>query len=323
MKPDEPEIDPALPTTVTASGRVVYDPLRARRVEVEPAPTGDVGELLRDLRALDEQDARDVVPAPVSLTPSEGGALVTGPAQEAARAHVEAQVPAPAPQGHVDSAPVKIVDPRRLPTVRVETKGPPAALEAETRTRASSAADTRAHAPNAPPAEPPASRRAGLAIAAISVTAVLAFVAFRAWRDDGSSGAVTPQTSTSAASASETTSDPSTTFAPTTSSSPDAVGTTTSSEPEQPAPTTHDPKSPTGTATGAHTATPPSTTTVTTTRTATPPSATATETPAATTAPNAPQTAAPAVSSAPTTKSGGSTPPSDTTFVIQPKGTIP
>jgi hypothetical protein len=124
MKPEEPEIDPALPTTVTPSGRVVYDPLRARRVEVDGRATGEMSQLLGELRALDDGDARDAVPEPVALAPSSGGALITEEGQDAAKAHVEAPVPSAGPAGRIESAPVKVVDPRRAATVRIEKKSP-------------------------------------------------------------------------------------------------------------------------------------------------------------------------------------------------------
>lgn len=124
MKPDEPDLDPALPTTVTPSGRVVYDPLQAARIEVDVPAAGNVSHILRELRALDDGDARDAVPAPVPLLPSSDGALVTKEGQDAAKAHVEAVVPAMSPAGQIDSAPVKITDLRRLPTARIEKKSP-------------------------------------------------------------------------------------------------------------------------------------------------------------------------------------------------------
>src|SRR4051812_43003983 len=95
MKPDEPSRDPALPTTVTPSGRVVYDPFKASRVEVDPAAADDMKKLLGELSAIDHADARDAVPAPVALAPAADGALITGEGQDAAKAHVEAAVPEP------------------------------------------------------------------------------------------------------------------------------------------------------------------------------------------------------------------------------------
>ncbi len=124
MKRDEPPIDPALPTTVTPSGRVVYDPSKAAKVEVDLRAARELQQIFQHIGAAENADARESVPQPVELRPASDGALITQVAQDAAKAHAEMSVPAGAAPAKVDSAPVKIQDPRRLPTARIVRPSP-------------------------------------------------------------------------------------------------------------------------------------------------------------------------------------------------------
>ena len=178
MKPDEPPLDPALPTTLTTSGRVVYDPTQASRPAADPAAAANLRTVLDELSA-DHGDARHAVPEPVDLAPAtEGGALISGEAQDAARAHVAAVVahgPVPA---RLDIAAVNIADTRRAPTARIERLGPwaregaaareAAAFEIERDALPSSTAGASSRAPSSTEPEPepePAPRALGPVVA--------------------------------------------------------------------------------------------------------------------------------------------------------------
>lgn len=359
MKPDEPQIDPALPTTVTPSGRVVYDPFKAPRVEVDAQKAGELKRLLGELHAVENSDARDAVPVPVSLSPTDSGALITAEGQDAAKAHVEAAVPAPGPSGRIDSAAVKVVDPRRAPTVRIEKKSPwipgsqeafrvaPAPPELIGAIPAEAEAGPSSEAPSSRPPSPSvterraedsgralagagsrkhpgdgasAKRGAAIAIGSVVVAAVVAFWALRAPPEDPR-GSATNATGAGATESAHVT--------PMASGAPSAaVSGTASSEPSS---TSVAPET-TGTVQA------PVPATATSTKSAAPrtssephgdagtapkPTATAepTSAPVVTSLP-AVTSVPPAVSSAPSSKpSASNTPsPSDTTFVIRPKG---
>src|SRR5262245_26089920 len=92
MKPDDPGPDPTLPTTLTTSGRVVYDPSKAPRVEVDPAAAAQIHTMLEQGAAAQQVDAREVIEIAVPLLPANDGALITELGQDAARAHTEAVV---------------------------------------------------------------------------------------------------------------------------------------------------------------------------------------------------------------------------------------
>ncbi len=313
MKPTEPEIDPSLPTTVTPSGRVVYDPLQARRVKVDGGAIGDMSQLLGELRALDDDhDVRDAVPAPVALAPSSGGALITQEGQDAASAHVEAPVPEPAAAGRVESSAVKIVDPRRAATVRIAKKSPWILDGGGAEPAIDKAALPSATAPSSR-GSASSKRTVAVVVAGVVAAGLVAFFVLRAPPElphESASGATSvpaPESATPGASATEAAPQPSaagsTGVEPgTTAASPEATGSA--------------PGTTAGTATSAKSSA-PSTTSDPSADTSAAPKPTAgvgTAAPVVSAVPSVSPSAPPAVSSAPSSKPTG-----DDDFYIRSK----
>jgi hypothetical protein len=106
-----------LPMMQTPSGRLVYDPNRAAEV---PTDTSKLGEMLREMAAIENADARDEVPEPREADAAPDGALVAA-GEDAVKAHAEAIV-APHIVPSMPSAPVRIreaLDPRKTKTQRI------------------------------------------------------------------------------------------------------------------------------------------------------------------------------------------------------------
>jgi len=193
-----------------------------------------------ELRALDEGDARSAVPSPVTLRPTGDGALITREGQEAAKAHIDAiVVAAAAAPARAHTGPVKILDPRHVPTLRalpavpaappsVAEKAAPASTAAPSSTSGASKSTRRRRTGSR---EAPGARRWLAVLASAALLAAAVFYWMRGVKEtpgsaSGDSATATVATSmTSAPGATGADAAPAMTQTAATSTAPSATGT--------------------------------------------------------------------------------------------------